>query len=348
MNRFDTLKYLGAIRDLEAMKYTHQQAIDQLRKEYNEKLNFHRYTPEEYKKYPSETVFPGKLSEAISGVFAQDKNTVAVWICGILAALFGGGMRGSEDWSSYDDGAFWRGIFSFIMIAGILMIIIASGIIIFKVADFYQWGNTEYNSVTKENKYIDNRNEKEKEKIDKYNKTISYLIKSRVSIPKKIKILEAYIVEIDFQLSRYYCIEDIPNDYRNLIAICSFFQYFDTRRCSEFEGPHGAYNLYTDEMYKKMIIMKLDVIISKLDQIQNTQRELYRVLNECSQKISDLKNAMNSVSDNIVNSIAELSSTAGNISDKLSSIEQSNSIMAYNSKFIAEIKRYEVMRDSFC
>ena len=45
MNRFDTLKYLGAIRDLEAMKYTHKQAIARLRKEYNEKLNFHSYNP---------------------------------------------------------------------------------------------------------------------------------------------------------------------------------------------------------------------------------------------------------------------------------------------------------------
>lgn len=332
---------------MEAMKYTHQQAIVQLRKEYNEKFDPWQYTPEKYYQYPSETVFPGKMNEAISGVISRENGTAGVCFLGIALAAFGGLILASNDWSSYDDGEFWRKALSFILMAGLLMFVITFIMIFSKAKIFYENGSPEYIRVTKDNKIIDKRNAQKKEKIDKYNKDVALIKKGRASIPKKIKILEAYIFEIDFQLSRYYCIEDIPNDYRNLIAICSFYQYFDARRCSELEGPHGAYNLYTDEMYKKMIIMKLDVIISKLDQIQNTQRELYRVLNECSQKISDLTNAVNSLSDKVVDSMAELSRTAGNISDKLLSIEQSNSITAYNSKFIAEIKRYEMIRDSF-
>ena len=51
-------------------------------------------------------------------------------------------------------------------------------------------------------------------------------------------------------LSELYSQDIIYPKYRNLPALTSMYEYFITGRCDEFAGPHGAYNLYEDEVRK--------------------------------------------------------------------------------------------------
>ena len=81
-------------------------------------------------------------------------------------------------------------------------------------------------------------------------------------------------------LHNLYSLGIIGEKYQNLVAISSFYEYFEYGRCDSLSGPYGAYNKYEDELYKKIIIGKLDDIISKLDEIRNNQIMLYHVIED--------------------------------------------------------------------
>lgn len=96
--------------------------------------------------------------------------------------------------------------------------------------------------------------------------------------------------EITNTLERFYGVDIIFHKYRNLVAVCSLYEYFISGRYSELEGPNGAYNGYETEVRLDRIITKLDVIIHKLDQIKANQYMLFEALSEgnrLTQKLLD-------------------------------------------------------------
>lgn len=77
-------------------------------------------------------------------------------------------------------------------------------------------------------------------------------------------------------LARYYSKDIIYPKYQTLPALTSIYEYLITGRCEELTGPHGAYNLYEDEVRKDTIISRLDAVIENLEQIRNSQYMLYQ------------------------------------------------------------------------
>lgn len=94
-------------------------------------------------------------------------------------------------------------------------------------------------------------------------------------------------------LHNLYSLGIIGEKYQNLIAISSFYEYFEYGRCDSLSGPYGAYNKYEDELYKKIIIGRLEDIILKLDDIRNNQIMIYHAIedskNQTTKLLSDLK-----------------------------------------------------------
>lgn len=72
-----------------------------------------------------------------------------------------------------------------------------------------------------------------------------------------------------------YAIDAIYPKYQNLPALTSIYEYFITGRCDELTGPHGAYNMYEDEVRKDMVISQLNTVIENLEQIKQSQFMLY-------------------------------------------------------------------------
>lgn len=68
-------------------------------------------------------------------------------------------------------------------------------------------------------------------------------------------------------LQKIYSLGIIHPKYRNFVAVSSFYDYFDTGRCNSLTGPGGAYATYEEDLRFKRIEMRLDTIISKLDEI---------------------------------------------------------------------------------
>lgn len=69
-----------------------------------------------------------------------------------------------------------------------------------------------------------------------------------------------------------------------------FVQYFESGIVYRLQGPDGAYSRYEDELFRQLIINKLDIIISRLDEIRATQYELANALEQSNQQILELSN----------------------------------------------------------
>ena len=66
--------------------------------------------------------------------------------------------------------------------------------------------------------------------------------------------------------------------YRNVVAVCSIYEYLESGRCTELTGPDGAYNKFDTELQVRRIEGKLDIVIQKLDEIRTTQEVLYSMV----------------------------------------------------------------------
>lgn len=104
------------------------------------------------------------------------------------------------------------------------------------------------------------------------------------------QILKRHYNKICSTLQQYYDLNIIYPKYRGIIPVSMFVQYFASGRVSKLEGHTGAYNLYEQELLQRIIISKLDIVISRLDEIQSTQYELAQALQQSNQKITALSN----------------------------------------------------------
>ena len=89
-------------------------------------------------------------------------------------------------------------------------------------------------------------------------------------------------------LTKLYSQNIIYVKYRNLVAIATIYEYFDSGRCTELEGPNGAYNMYEIELRSNIIICSLAQIISDLAQIKNGQYALYEQINRSNLEVTKI------------------------------------------------------------
>ena len=90
-------------------------------------------------------------------------------------------------------------------------------------------------------------------------------------------------------LEKLYAKGIIYRKYCTLPALTSIYEYFITGRCTELTGPHGAYNMYEDEVRKDTVISQLNTVIENLEQIKQNQYMLYQQvqsINENTQRIA--------------------------------------------------------------
>lgn len=106
-------------------------------------------------------------------------------------------------------------------------------------------------------------------------------------------------------LNAAYRVNIIHPDYRNMVAMCSLFDYFDKGICTSLHGHEGAYKFYEEALRFGKIIDKLDIIISKLDEIAENQRwmgclirEGNRMLYRIEQNNAYLASTMDQIREN--------------------------------------------------
>jgi len=188
---------------------------------------------------------------------------------------------------------------------------------------------------TKDTKKIQEYNEIEKNNYEyelfEDRRRIAGEINIKNEVINYYNVIQNQLTETKQTLDRLYNINIIHSQYRNIVAVASFYQYFDTGRCTTFEGHEGAYNLYESERRMNKIISQLDVVIEHLNDIKNNQYTLYNMISTANNKIDKLMN----------NSQLALSY-------KRATAENSE-IIAYNAQVAAEntrvLKWMEILKD---
>ena len=110
-----------------------------------------------------------------------------------------------------------------------------------------------------------------------------------------IATLEKTLTETKQLLKKLYKKDFLYSKYFNLPALTSIYEYFITGRCDELTGPHGAYNIYEDEVRKDIIISQLNTIIENLDRIKQNQYMLYQQMKIMSDHLQVIGTELNTV-----------------------------------------------------
>lgn len=118
-------------------------------------------------------------------------------------------------------------------------------------------------------------------------------------IDGEIKSLAADLFAIYGAIDELNSLNIIYKKYQDFYVLCILYEYFLSGRVTELGGADGAYNLYESELKTNKILNKLDLIdekletiISKLDDIKESQVVLYEAMKEADQGIQKLNDSM--------------------------------------------------------
>lgn len=221
-------------------------------------------------------------------------------------------------------------------------IILGAGLILGGVA-LYRW--VEGKVLEKENSYqtemnIYNRKVEDAEKKyqqamtlylqrkteadEKYQADTEKAIVSYRKAKKQVELLEGPLHQTQDLLTQIYAVDVIFPKYRNMVAMCTMYEYFASGRCTELTGPNGAYNLYEAELRQNLIINQLEQVNANLEQVKQNQYILYQGITETNM------------------ALREISADVKRIVDATTDIAESSRITAFCSKITAQ--NTEVMK----
>ena len=114
-----------------------------------------------------------------------------------------------------------------------------------------------------------------------------------------LKQLDKPLSETQQILEKLYSADIIFPKYRNMVAMCTIYEYFAAGRCTELNGADGAYNLYESELRQNLIINRLDTIIEQLDAIKVNQYTLYTELKKTNEILVGISSDMKELTSTI-------------------------------------------------
>ena len=169
------------------------------------------------------------------------------------------------------------------------------------------------------NKYAKEENERIKVRAQMQAENLSAQISRAKLLYKQTKDMK----------DKFYEVGIIYKKYRGFVPVSMMYEYLCSGRCSRLEGYEGAYNLYEKELKMNIIIGKLDIIITKLDKIRDTQYELFNALQEGNQISQQIYNE-------IINCTDQMRRTEANT--RISTYY--NQISATSTEYMAWLRKY--------
>lgn len=172
--------------------------------------------------------------------------------------------------------------------------------------------------------------QKDKERVSNENIQIQ-LIQSRIDE------LETQKKTISETLSKLYALGIIYPKYQTLIPTVMFCEYIEAGRCTQLEGPDGAYSIYENEIRQNIIISKLKDVIDRLEQIKDNQRMLYDAIKCGNQKVQQLCSVTYENAKHLQNNALSF------VKSPIISAENSR-ISDLNSQILQDIKVYKSLQ----
>lgn len=123
--------------------------------------------------------------------------------------------------------------------------------------------------------------------------------------------------------------------YRNLVIVCSLYEYICAGRCNTLEGHEGAYNILETEIRLDRIISQLDQVIEHLGRIQQNQFMLYSAIQNSNQRLSQIMDSTNRLTsrlDDFYNSSIQLNDQTAEINARIAELQASSALTAYHTE----------------
>ena len=123
--------------------------------------------------------------------------------------------------------------------------------------------------------------------------------------------------------------------YRNLVMVCSLYEYICAGRCNTLEGHEGAYNILETEIRLDRIVSQLDRVIKQLEQIKQNQFMLYSAIqssNQCLSQIVDSTNHMASQLDDFYNGATPLNDQIAELNARIAELQARSALTAYHTE----------------
>lgn len=140
-----------------------------------------------------------------------------------------------------------------------------------------------------------------KQAEEEYNADLQKAENGYMLAEQKIEQMGVQLEQTKDLLNRFYDKGIVFAKYRNIVAMCTMYEYFAAGRCTALEGPDGAYNLYEMELRQNLIINQLELVNRNLEQVKQNQYVLYQgitAINQSLQGISeDIKRIANATED---------------------------------------------------
>lgn len=169
-------------------------------------------------------------------------------------------------------------------------------------------------NIEKERKEEEARFEREAKKAEETNNRIGLLertnpVKTQTVKENRELLFHQLFLETE-TLKKFYQLGYIYPKYQNYACVCSLYEYFASGRCDSLSGTGGAYNLLEQEITMNQVILRLDKIITQLDEIKANQYTLYCSVNEGNRIASMLVDGINGLSNQAVEINSHLSGIA--------------------------------------
>ena len=260
----DLKTYLKKVRDLEAMKYEQEGYVTFLSNKLYDVQNPDLHELKEYNE--------SNFSLQHENGEHQSEGYGLGALCGAGVGVLVGGA--SNTWGGFLGG-------------GILGLVL--GLICIKI-----------NHKKKKKEYLErvlqekNQIQKENEELQKQNMAIigtSELQKSIISA--ELSLAEKEYAETCCSLKNYYDTDVIYGKYRGLVPVTMFCEYIESGLCDGLTGPNGAYRLYEEHIRMDRIIVQLDTVIARLNEIRDNQYMLANLISECQNELVSLKGVVN-------------------------------------------------------
>lgn len=160
-------------------------------------------------------------------------------------------------------------------------------------------------------------------------------------IVKNALSLEAYELRKQNINSRERLIEIYSKNiifpkYRNLVMVCSIYEYLCSGRCTALEGYEGAYNILETEIRLDCIITGLDQVIARLDAIQRNQYTLYSIITKTNYQFVQILKSEN----DMINISKFFHGQDKELNARISLIRENSSLKAYRTQSLQEEDQY--------
>lgn len=118
--------------------------------------------------------------------------------------------------------------------------------------------------------------------------------------------------------------------YRNLVMVCSIYEYICAGRCTTLEGHEGAYNILEMEIRLDRIITQLDKVIAQLDAIQANQYMLYSAIQEANQQSYQLLKSTRHIAEKLQDLNNHLDNHSADLANQISELQKTSALTAYH------------------